>query len=82
MGKVIQVPIEAELLSELNSVSKRQKRPRAEIIREACRRYLQIWREEQLDRAYVRGYRKRPEDGDLAASQVAVAGRVLPRENW
>lgn len=82
MTKIIQVPIDPALLVELDRASRKEKLPRAAIIRKACRRYLQEMREEQLDQAYVRGYERTPEQRGTAAAQVKVAGRVLPEERW
>ncbi len=38
--KVIQVPVDEELLEELDYLSRKQRRARSELIRQACRIYL------------------------------------------
>jgi len=38
--KVIQVPVDEELLSALDQLSKKQSKARSELIRQACQRYL------------------------------------------
>lgn len=80
--KVIQVPVGEELLKELNSLSKRRRKARSEVIREACVRYLWQVEVEELDRIYQQGYQKVPEEAQLGEAQVAISGEVLPRESW
>ena len=38
--KVIQVPVDEEPLKDLDNLSKKQRKPRSELIRQACLRYL------------------------------------------
>lgn len=59
-SKVIQVPIDAELLSSIDETARLVSESRAEFIREACRNRLQSFLDAALDRRYVRGYRKTP----------------------
>ena len=53
--KVIQVPVDEELLKNLNRFSKKQHKTRSEVIREACVIYLARAKEEELDRIYREG---------------------------
>ncbi len=80
--KVIQVPIDKDLLYILDRVSKRQKKARAVLIREACSNYLRQVENEELDRTYEQGYKKIPEETAIGEVQAKLAGRVLPRESW
>lgn len=80
--KVIQVPIDEELLKSLDSLSKRQRRARAEVIRQACSRYLQQVEYEELDRLYQQGYLRIPEGPEAGEIQIAVSGEVLSKESW
>ena len=80
--KVIQVPIEADLLSALNLLSKQEGRSRADVIREACRRYLKYLEEKELDRTYQDGYARIPESPALGQMQASLTGGVLPEETW
>ena len=80
--KVIQVPVDEQLLNDLDSLSKRQHKARAELIRQACRRYLQQVEYEELDRLYRRGYEKTPEEPEVGETQVAMAGQFMPKESW
>ena len=80
--KVIQVPMDRELLNSLNKVSVKQKRARAELIREACMSYLGQIEEDEMDIIYRRGYEKIPEKEDTGRAQAEIMGRVLPRERW
>jgi len=80
--KVIQVPVDEELLKNLDSLSKRQRRARAEVIRQACSRYLQQVEDEELDKLYQQGYRRIPEEPEAGEAQIAVSGEVLSKESW
>jgi metal-responsive CopG/Arc/MetJ family transcriptional regulator len=66
--KIIQVPIGEHLLSDLNKYSKKQKKTRAEFIREACKHYVAETEEAEMDKQYVEGYRKFPESAETPAS--------------
>jgi metal-responsive CopG/Arc/MetJ family transcriptional regulator len=80
--KVIQVPVDEELLVALDRTSRKQNKARAELIRKACRRYLEQVESEELDRLYQQGYRRLPEESQAGEAQIAVAAEVLPRESW
>ena len=80
--KVIQVPMEEALVQTLDSWSRELGRSRADIIREACRRYLKHLEREKLDRIYREGYDRFPEEPIMALTQEALLGQVLPKEDW
>jgi metal-responsive CopG/Arc/MetJ family transcriptional regulator len=80
--KVIQVPVDKELLNCLDRVSNKQQRARAELIREACLIYLRQVEEEEMDKIYRRGYEKMPESEDTGRAQAALTGSILPEERW
>lgn len=80
--KVIQVPVDAELLIALDQTSRKQNKARAEVIREACQRYLTQMESEELDRLYEQGYEKVPESAESGEAQMGLAGEILPGESW
>ena len=80
--KVIQVPMDRELLNCLDKVSVKQKRARAELIREACLRYLRQVEEDEMDIVYREGYAKIPEKKDIGPAQAEIIRSLLPRERW
>ena len=80
--KVIQVPVDEVLLSELDNVSKKQRTARSELIRQACRHYLRQVEQEELDRLYKQGYEKIPEEAEMGEVQIAIAGEIVSRESW
>ncbi|MBI2830617.1 MAG: ribbon-helix-helix protein, CopG family [Chloroflexi bacterium] len=80
--KIIQVPIDEELLKELNTLSKKQHKARAEVIREACAHYIAEAEEEELDRIYAEGYRRIPDDPELGEALDKLAAEVLSEESW
>jgi metal-responsive CopG/Arc/MetJ family transcriptional regulator len=80
--KIIQVPVDSELLNCLDRVSNKQKRARAELIREACLVYLRQVEEEELDKIYSRGYENIPEKEDIGRAQAELSSGILQGEHW
>lgn len=80
--KVIQVPVDEELLVALDERSRKQNKARAELIREACHCYLEQVESEELDQLYQEGYERVPEGPELGEAQIGLAGQVLPEESW
>lgn len=80
--KVIQVPVDEELLRDLNNLSKKQRKARSELIRQACLNYLQQIEHEELDRLYQQGYVRIPEEPETGESQIAMSGEFMSKESW
>ncbi len=80
--RIIQVPMDPELLANLDKLCGEKRIARAELIRESCREYLRRSEQEELDRAYQNGYERCPEAPEAAAAQMKLAGKVLPSEKW
>ncbi len=80
--KVIQVPVDEELLAALDRLSRKQRKARSELIRQACQRYLGQVESEELDLLYQQGYERLPEEPELGDAQIALAGEILPKESW
>ena len=80
--KVIQVPVDEELLKELDDLSKKQHKARSELIRQACLSYLRQVEQEELDRIYQQGYMRVPEEPEVGDAQVAMAGEIMSKESW
>ena len=80
--KVIQVPVDEQLLIALDQTSKKQNKARAELIREACQCYLEQVESEELDRLYQQGYERVPEEPDSGEAQIVLVGEILPEEAW
>jgi len=80
--KVIQVPVDEELLKNLDSLSKKQRKARSEVIRQACSRYLRQVEDEELDRLYQQGYIRIPEETEAGEIQIAMSAEILSRESW
>ncbi|MCH7718247.1 MAG: ribbon-helix-helix protein, CopG family [Chloroflexi bacterium] len=81
-NKIVQVPIDKELLEALDELSQERGSSRSALIRSACREYLRRVREEALDAVYERGYQRLPEDDTVARAQASVTPEVLPEESW
>lgn len=80
--KVIQVPFDGDLLSEIDRLSKSKRQARAEVIREACRQYLRRVERDRMDEIYQKGYEKTPEKPDLGKAQAKLLDKVLEEESW
>lgn len=80
--KIIQVPMNEKLLQALNRKAKVQRLTRAELIRVACQQYLRRLEEEELERRYVEGYRRKPEKLDVGKAGAQLAGQIWSREGW
>jgi metal-responsive CopG/Arc/MetJ family transcriptional regulator len=80
--KIMQVPIDDVLLGAVTRWAKARRSTRAALVREACQRYLERLEEEELDRKYVEGYRRKPESPSIGKAGEKLAASVWPRENW
>lgn len=80
--KVIQVPVDAELLAALDELARKRRQARSELIRRACQQYLREVENEELDRRYQDGYEAVPEEPEVGEVQAGLTGEVLPRESW
>ena len=80
--KIIQVPIEADLLKRIDATAGVVAESRAAFIREACQQRLKNLRSKELDRVYMEGHRRQPEDLGWAESSVKLLAKRLPKEKW
>jgi hypothetical protein len=80
--KIIQVPIDSQFLSEIDETAGLVAESRSEFIRQACRERLRALETSKLDRRYVEGYRRAPEEPDWAEAGAQILARRLPRERW
>jgi hypothetical protein len=80
--KIIQVPIDDGLLGRVDAAAGRVAESRAAYIREACRRRLQSEETLDLDRRYVEGYARKPEDRAWGALGRKLLARRLRGDRW
>jgi metal-responsive CopG/Arc/MetJ family transcriptional regulator len=80
--KIIQVPVEDELVEDLDKLSRKQGKSRSELIRRACLAYLRHVKEDELDKIYQRGYLRVHETPEIGEAQERMSGEVLSRESW
>ena len=80
--KIIQVPIDDELLRRIDATAGIVAESRASFIREACQQRLKHLQTKELDRLYVEGHRRQPEDLGWADSAAKLLSKRLPKENW
>ena len=80
--KIIQVPIEDELLERIDATAGVVAESRAAFIREACKQRLKSLRTTELDRLYSEGYRKKPEEPSWAEGSAKLLAKRLPKEKW
>jgi metal-responsive CopG/Arc/MetJ family transcriptional regulator len=81
-NKLVQIPMDHELLAQLDRLSRAEGNSRSAVIRRACREYLKRLEEERLDAIYEEGYRRIPEDSSVGEAQVAIAKEMLAEESW
>ncbi len=82
-SKIIQVPLDEELLDGLDDLSRRRRQSRSALIREACRRYMRVIEEQELDRVYEEGYRRFPESAAENGAYLKLASEAFdPEETW
>jgi hypothetical protein len=80
--KIIQVPMDADLLERIDSTAGVVAESRAAFIREACQQRLKSLQAKELDRLYIEGHRSQPEDLDWAESSARLLSKRLPKEKW
>jgi len=83
--KIIQVPVDRELLEALNQVSRQQDKSRSALIREACAKYIADAEKEERVRQYVEGYQQMPEtqdELDFAESSAGELAELLAEDAW
>ena len=80
--KVIQVPMDEKLLQAVNRKARTSRSTRAAFIRTACREYLQKLEEQELERRYVEGYRRKMEKPAWGEMGARLAAEILPEEEW
>jgi predicted DNA-binding protein len=80
--RIIQIPIDDELLERLDAYSGERGQSRAAFIREACARYVARLTEEELDRQYIESYRKFPEGGEDDRWRATMIAEVWGEESF
>ena len=79
--KIIQVPIEDELLKRIDASAGVVAESRSAFIREACQQRLKSLQVKQLDWLYMEGYRTQPEDLDWAESSARLLSNDCPKKS-
>ena len=80
--KIIQVPMEDDLLKRIDATAGVVAESRAAFIREACQQRLRNLQAKEMDRLYMEGHRSHPEDLDWAESSARLLSKRLPKEKW
>jgi hypothetical protein len=80
--KIVQVPIDPDLLARVDTAAGRVAESRAAYIRGACERRLKSEEAEALDRRYVEGYRRRPEKRTWGKVGAKMLARRLRGDPW
>lgn len=71
------VQLDDDLVTGLDALAKQVRVSRSEVIRRACRAFLDSLVEEELDRRHEEGYRRFPED----PAETEALGRIAA-ETW
>ena len=80
--KVIQVPIEDDLLKRIDATAAVVAESRAAFIRKACQQRLKTLQATELDRLYMEGHKRQPEELAWAESSAKLLSKRLPKEKW
>jgi hypothetical protein len=80
--KIIQVPIEEDLLKRIDATAGMVAESRAAFIRTACQQRLKSFEAKERDRLYVESHQRHPEDLDWAESSAKLLSKRLPKEKW
>jgi hypothetical protein len=81
-NKIIQVPMEEELLKQIDATAGIVAESRAAFIREACQQRLKSLHAKELDRLYIEGHQSRPASLDWAQSSAKLLSKLLRKEKW
>ena len=79
-SKIIQIPMEEELLKQIHATAGIVAESRAAFIHDARQQRLKSLRAKELDRLYIEGHQSRPEDLDWAESSAKLLSKRLPKE--
>ncbi len=55
---------------------------KSKLIRMACRQYIRRLEEDEMDRRYIDGYRRKPENPALGEAGAKLAAHIWPKEDW
>lgn len=80
--RIIQVPMNEDLLERLDAYSSERGQSRSAFIREACAKYVAKLTEEEADRQYAEAYRKFPEDLGEIKAWTRLAAEVWGTESF
>ena len=79
-SKIIQVPIEEDLVKRIDETAGTVVESHAAVIRNACQQRLKNLQAKELDRLYIEGHQSHPEDLDWARSSAKLLSKRLPKE--
>jgi metal-responsive CopG/Arc/MetJ family transcriptional regulator len=80
--KMVQVPMSNELANDIIKIAKETGESRAEIIRKACQSYISYIKEKNMEEIYIDGYKKIPEDVNMAQVSSEIYANLASGEEW
>ena len=80
--KTIPVPMGEDLLTKVNEKMRLGFKNRSVFIREACKYFIKSLEEREKEKAYIRGYRKFPEETQMAKVSSKLSSQIMSREKW
>ena len=80
--RLIQVPIDDELLTRVDTGASVVRESRAEFVRQACEQRLKKLEDLAKDQQYEAGYARIPEDEDRAKASAKALAALMPPEKW
>ncbi len=80
--RIIQVPVDEDLLKQVDKKSHEGFKNRSEFIRQACRYFIRFLKEKDAEEVYARGYKKIPEKVNMAKVSAKLSGSLMQKEEW
>jgi len=80
--RIIQVPMDEELLKRIDATAGIVAESRAAFIRAACQERLKNFEAKKREQLYMEGHQRHPETLDWAESSAKLLSKRLPKEKW
>ena len=80
--KIIQVPMDADLLRNINKMCKKRGVKRAEFVRQICKNYMKQIEDAEAERQCIEAYQRIPDDPAIGEVGAQLAAEILSKEDW
>jgi hypothetical protein len=80
--QIFQIPMEQELLNQIDATAGIVAESYAAFISEACQQRLKSLSAKELDRLYIEGHQSHPQTLEWAENSAKLLSKRLPKEKW